>query len=332
MIRLMAAALVLAAAGCAQSDSPPPASVSGTVTSVTITAAPPRSTGYAQRMRAKVRVDDGDGLALTNGALWVKTDDGRVVRVNPSTNRVTGEVRVDTSTDPSTYCQGIAAVRGAVWACSATGSSTDVAEVDTSTLAVTRRARVDKVFDQLSMPSAAGKLWVLSDNGTQVTQLDEATAEMTATPLGTRCLQLAAAGDLLVATCATQSVVLLVEPRTGKVTGRTTLPEPRLAAVLGDEVWVDTAKGLTRLRKDLSVAATYPSLSAGLGGDLVAAAGAIWVRAGNGTITKIDATTGAPLERITPEVNLTPGSLLVTNDSIWTTSSDDGLLYRLGLR
>jgi hypothetical protein len=41
--------------------------------------------------------------------------------------------------------------------------------------------------------------------------------------------------------------------------------------------------------------------------------------------------TGAPLERITPEADLTPGSLLVTNDSIWTTSSDDGVLYRLTL-
>jgi len=331
VIRHVAVVLVLAGAGCAQTGAPPPSSPSAAVTPVTITAAPPRGTGYAERIQAKIRVDNGDGLAVVNGAVWVKTDDGRVVRVDPATNRVTGEARLDTSTDPSAYCLGITAVQGALWACSATGTSTDVVEVATSTLAVTRRARVDKVFDQLSIPSAGGTLWVLSDNGAQATRLDTSTVRMTTTPLSVRCLQLAASSDMLVATCATQSVVLLLDPRTGQVTGRAELPEPRLAAVLDGEVWVDTAKGLTRLRKDLSVAATYPSLSAGLGGDLVAAAGAIWLRTGKGVITKIDATTGAPLQRIAPEADLTPGSLLVTNDSIWTTSSDDGLLYRLTL-
>lgn len=127
---------------------------STTVTPVTITAAPPRTTGYAARIRAKIRVDNGDGLAVVNGAVWVKTDDGRVVRVDPAANRVSGEVRLDTSTTPRAYCQGVTAVRVALWACSATGTSTDVVEVDTSTMAVTRRARVDKVFDQLSVPSA----------------------------------------------------------------------------------------------------------------------------------------------------------------------------------
>ena len=76
---------------------------------------------------------------------------------------------------------------------------------------------------------------------------------------------------------------------------------------------------------------TYPTLNAGRGGDLVAAAGAIWLRSSNGTITRIDAHTGAPLEQITPEEDLTPGSLRVTSDSLWTTSSDDGLLDRLTL-
>lgn len=331
MLRLIGVALLLVSAACSSNAPTPDSASSAPSTSMTISDSAARTTGYSERVQARVRVDNGDGLAEVDGSIWVKTDDGRVVRVDPRTNRVTGQVPVDTSTDSSSYCQGIGVVEGALWACSANGQSTDVAEVDSATLKVKRRVPVDKVFDQLTLPAGADSLWILSDNGTKATRLSSTTGTATSSPLGTRCLQLAADAEMVVATCATQSVVLRLDPRTGQVTHRATLPEPRLAAVLDGDIWVDTAKGLTRLHDDLSVAAIYPSLSAGLGGDLVAASGAIWVRSGTGTITKIDPLSGAALEQITPDTHLTPGSLLVTNDSIWTTSGDDGLLYRLSL-
>ncbi|HYN29988.1 MAG TPA: hypothetical protein VES95_08975 [Dermatophilaceae bacterium] len=299
---------------------------------MTRTLSPAVTSRYAERIQAKIRVDEGDGLAAVAGAVWVKTDDGRVVRVDPGTNRVTGAVRTDTAVDPNHYCQGIGVVQGTVWACSAGDQATDVVEVDPDTVRVTRRVGADKVFDQLKLPVTAGSLWVLSANGTTARRIDAATGTVvTSRPLGARCPQVDAEDDSVVATCATESRLLRLDPGTAAVTARVDLPEPRSAALLDGEVWVDTAEGLTRLAANLRVSAVYPRLTAGLSGELVAAEGAIWLRAGNGTITKIDPASGRALERVIPDADLTAGSLLVAYGSLWTTSGDDGVLYRLAL-
>ena len=171
MLRLIGVALLLVSAACSSYAPTPDSPSSAPSTSMTISDFAARTTGYSERVQARVRVDNGDGLAEVDGSIWVKTDDGRVVRVDPRTNRVTGQVPVDTSTDSSSYCQGIGVVEGALWACSANGQSTDVAEVDSATLKVKRRVPVDKVFDQMTLPAGADSLWILSDNGTKATRL-----------------------------------------------------------------------------------------------------------------------------------------------------------------
>jgi streptogramin lyase len=261
--------------------------------------------------------------------VWVKTDDGRVVRVDQRDNRVTAEIRTDTAADASHYCQGIGVADGKVWACSAGDRSTDLVEIDPVSVRITTRAKVDKVFDQLRLATSRNGLWVLSANGTRVTRVDPRSGTWSSSALGLRCLQLGADESLLVATCATESTLLVLDPDTGAVLSRVPLPEPRQVAPFHGEIWVDTAKGIMRLRRDLSVAAIYPSLTAGVSGDLLVQAGAVWVRTATGTIFRIDPETGDVREQIVPDADLTPGSMLVAYGSIWTTSGDDGILYRL---
>jgi outer membrane protein assembly factor BamB len=189
---------------------------------------------------------------------------------------------------------------------------------------------VRKVFDQLALPSTSRGLWVLS--GSDVNLVDHATGRVTKYPLGVRCLQVAAAGDLVVATSSTENAVVALNAGNGSVIGRTTLPAPRLAAVRGSDVWVDTSDGLVRLSRELTVMAKYPNLSAGVGGDLVATPDAVWLRAGNGTITRLDPSTGQAVEQIAPDgQQITSGSMLIAYNSIWTTSGDEGTLTRLRL-
>jgi len=101
-----------------------------------------------------------------------------------------------------------------------------------------------------------------------VSLVDHETGRVTKYPLGVRGLQVAAAGDLVVATSATENAVIALDATSGSVIARTTLPTPRLAAVSGSDIWIDTGDGLVRMSRDLSVKAKYPSLGAGLGSEV----------------------------------------------------------------
>jgi streptogramin lyase len=298
---------------------------------VTTSAAPATTATYAERQQAVIHVTNGDNLVAAAGAVWVKTDDGRVVRIDPATNQVSGETKVDTTSDENQYCQGIGADRSSIWACATGDDGIGVAQLDPASRRIVRRVAVGKVFDQLALPFTSHGLWVLTANGASATVVDPATGRVTSYPLGARCLQLTVHGDRVVATCSTESKVIALDAASGAVVGDTTLLAPRLAAATGNDLWVDTSDGLTRLTRDLAVRTVYQDLSAGSGGDLIATADAVWLRTPEGTITKVDPASGKLVERLTPDQPLTSGSLLVAFGSIWTTSSDEGTLTRLRL-
>ena len=98
----------------------------------------------------------------------------------------------------------------------------------------------------------------------------------------------------------------------------------------GTDVWVDTGEGVQRLDSSLRTTAIYPDLVVGLDGDLaVDDTGAIWGRQKSAFLLRIDPNRNAVVERVAPPSSLSGGSLLITNDSIWTTASDDATLLRL---
>jgi DNA-binding beta-propeller fold protein YncE len=289
------------------------------------------SSTYGSRVEAVLDVADADGMVAAAGALWVKTDDGRVVRIDPATNAVTDEIPVDLVSDPDRYCQGIGTDGTSVWACATRDDGTGVAQIDPGTRRVVRVVPADKVFDQLAIPATSRGMWLLVADGTEVAVVDPASGQLVSHPLGTRCLQLAARSDRVVATCATADRVLVLDATTGAVTDRATLHAPRVAAPDGADIWVDQADGLTRLTATLRVRTVYHGLVAGAGGDVFAARGSVWVRASGGTISRIDGASGRLVERIAPEGPLSGGSLVVAFGSIWTTAGDEGRVIRLRL-
>lgn len=295
----------------------------------TIDAQPARTATFDQLQQAVVDIANPDGIVALAGSLWVKTDDGRAVRLDPATNRVTAQVRLDHVSDPRTYCQGIGSDGTRVWACAAEDRGTALAQIDAAGARVVRRVRLDKHFDQLALPATARGMWSLTGDGSVVRVVDPASGHSTAYPLGVACHQLAAAGNRVVATASAANLVVVLDAASGTVVGRVHLSGPRIAALLDGEVWVDTDDGLTRLGPDLHVRSRYPHVVAGLGGDVLAAVGSIWVRASDGPITRIDPATGQVVERITVARQLSGGSLYVAFGSIWTTANDEGVLIRL---
>lgn len=324
-LAIVAALVVLGAC------SPAPPESSAPSAPVTISAVPDAEVKYSTRRQAVIQVANGSSLVAAAGAVWVKTDDGRVVRIDPTSNRATTEIKLDTTSDPSRYCLGIGTDGASVWACATADDGTGVAQIDPNGRRIVRRVAVDKVFDQLVLPSTSRGIWVLTANGTAASVVEPATGRVTTYPLGKRCLQLTAHADRVVATCATAGTVIVLDAASGAVVGQSSLPAPAIATLADTELWVDAGDGLTRLTRELAVHTVYRGLGAGAGGDVAAGADSVWLRASDGTITRIDPASGRIVERITPEQPLSAGSLIIAFGSIWTTSSDDGTVIRLRL-
>ena len=157
-----------------------PAATTQVTTGVT---KPLATTPLARRQIGRITIDNADGLVAALGFIWVKTDDGRLVKVDPRTNRIVGQRKLDTATDSSRYCQGIGTDGKSVWACATTDTATDVVQVDPTSLAPVQRVRVNKVFDQLRLPFAGDKLWVLGADGSSLIGVDPATAAVTSRKL-----------------------------------------------------------------------------------------------------------------------------------------------------
>lgn len=329
---IVSGALVLGLVACGAPSTQDPHVSAGPPT-ITAETTPAESSAYADRQQAKFHPADGadgaDGMVAAAGALWVKTDLGHVLRIDPRTNRVTADVVVDKRTGQNFYCQGIGAVAGLVWACATRTAGVGVVSIDPVTARLSRPVPVGKVFDQLALPSTTRGIWVLTEEGTEVSVVDPASRRVASYPLGARCQQLAASGDRVVATSVVDNTVVVLDAGSGAVLRRLKVAVPRMAALVGDDIWVDSVDGLVRFSHGLSVRTVYPGMTAGQGGDLFAADGSVWLRGSQGTISRLDARTGKVLERIVPTAPISAGSLIVAYGSIWTTGSEEGWVIRL---
>jgi hypothetical protein len=275
-------------------------------------------------------ISDPDEIVALNSSVWVKTDGGRLVQIDPSKNEIVGELQLDPAPDPYRRCQGLGADDTSIWACSATEETFDVVRVDPATRTVVATVKVAKVLDQLRMPYLAKRIWVVSGNADQLVGID-VTTNQPGSPidLGAQCLHVAATADALVATCERTNQVLKVDPASGKITAQTTLEGPGAVAASADSVWVGTKTGLARLRAgDLSLAAMFgvPSPSTG---DLYATEEAVWVRLAGRFLYEIDPRSNTVARQITADPSLSGGSVAVTADSIWATTYDHHMIYRL---
>ena len=339
VLRTGATAAVLAfLAACASTDQPatsPDATATAgsapAASPVQVPAEPRARVALQRRLVARVEIDNPDALVEALGYLWVKTDDGQVVKVDPGTDRVAARRRIDTAQDPGTYCLGIGTDGRSVWACAARDTTTDVVQLDPRSLRPVRRVAAHKVFDQEHLPFVGGRLWVLGgDDGSRLVAVDPSTGVSTAYDLPTRCLQAAGSGTVLVVTCRNDDLVLRIDPDRGTVLATRKLPQPGFATVSGTQVWVDTIDGVQQLDAALRTEAVYAGLVLGLGGDLGAdPRGNICARQQEGFLYRIDPVLRQVTEQVVGPDALSGGSVLCGSDAIWATAADDAALFHL---
>jgi len=253
------------------------------------------------------------------GALWVKTDPGYLVRIDPATNRVTRMIKLDTVSNPTRFCLGLGTDGRSVWACATTDHGTDLAQIDPKTMRIVRQVPVGKIFTQLDLPATSRGVWSLTgDEGKTVSVVDPGSGRVRGYPIATACGQLAAQGEQVVATSEENDTMLVLDAASG-ATRQQRLSDPGVATLTGGDIWVDTTDGLTRLSPQLATRTVYSGLTATYDGDVTSGAGSVWLRDGDGNITRVDPGTGQLVERITPDKVLSGGSLLIAYGSVWTT-------------
>lgn len=294
---------------------------------------------FDERLLASFTIlKEPDEMDLVQGFIWTKTADGHVVQIDPATNMVIADIKVDTTSDPFHYCQGLGTDGENIWVCSAAGDADhrtiNVVRVDPESQRIVETIEAAKIFEQLDMPFFLDQIWVLSGSGDQLVGIDVATNQPSSTiDLGARCFQLALVDHALMASCALEDLVLRIDVEKKQVTARVALKRPGYIAGNQDGVWVAQAASIVRLDPaTLNPVVTFTNLPNMDTGDIFVTKEAVWVRHQSGFLYQIDPATNQIVEQITIDQDLAGGSVLVTSDSIWATAYDDNLLFRLSLR
>jgi DNA-binding beta-propeller fold protein YncE len=328
---LVMIALILAACTATSFPEPTPTLISVP----TILPTPSSIASFEERLLATIDIKYPDELAFVHGFIWVKTDDGHVIQVDPATNSVVGDIKVDTTSDPYHYCQGLGTDGENIWACSASGDedhrTIDVVRIDPSSQSVVETVKIGKIFDQFNMPFLLNHIWVLSGNGDKLVGIDITTNQPSpAIDLGARCFQVAVVSESLLVTCRLDNLVLRIDPEKMEVTERLTFTSPRNIAAMEKGIWLSQDNAVVRLDSEsLNPVITFPSLA---NADIFVTKEAVWVRLEHGFLYRIDPASNELMEQIKTDQSLSMGSILVTPDSIWTTAGDDDLLIRLSLK
>ena len=290
-----------------------------------------------ERLIATIDIKFPDELVFVQGFIWVKTDDGHLIQVDPATNSVVSDITVDTTTDyRAHFCQGLGTDGQDIWACSARGDADnkiiDVVRIDPSSQTIIATTEVGKIFDQFTMPFLLNHIWVLTDNGNKLVGIDITTDQPgSAIDLGARCFQVAAMGSSLLVTCKLDNLLLQVDPESMQVTERRTFSSPWNIAMTEDGIWVGQRNAVVRLDSEsLEPVTTFTSLPGDKG--LFSTREAVWVRLDDGFLYRIDPVTNRLVEQIISDQRFyNMGSVFVTPDDIWTTAGDDDMLLRLSL-
>jgi hypothetical protein len=275
---------------------------------------------------ARITLDSPDWLTIEAGDLWVKLDNGTIVRIDPGVGKVVTKVEAAGSGQFS-GCQGFGSSPGSIWSCSPWGP---LQRVDSASNRTESRLEIEMSASQGNLVVADEQVWFLAPDGTSLSSVNLATDEVGApVDLGHACSDLAADDPVVWAVCPWDNQVLAVDVTTGEVTRAIELDEPRHAAV-GADLWVGFAGGVAQLDlHDLSVVAVYDirpgsSSSITIGTDLV------WIRSDGGPfLVGIDPIAHEVSAVVTARDLPSGGNSVEIGGLIWATAFDDGSLVEL---
>lgn len=262
-----------------------------------------------------------DRMVAAFGTIWVKLDDGHVVRVDPETGKTVATYF--TGYDGVPACSGIGADDRQVWACA---GENRLVTIDPEADKASKPFKLSRLNDQARFVFADGQMWFVSAEATSLVGVDpDDHSAQTTIDLGTFCSDVATDGSRLWVVCPSEGKVLAVDPTAGAVTAEVELPGARDGSA-GDSLFVMFDAGVAQLDLDsLEVEAVY-DVAASNGG-LRATESSVWVRsAGADWLTRIDPMAGEVAEVIEAPDYPSGGDVLVIGDDVWATAFNDDVL------
>jgi hypothetical protein len=297
-------------------NSPSVATVSASPTTVEppATAAPP-----TEGLIAELDVLGGpDGLTADDQGVWVKLDNGSVVRIDPDVNAVGETVQVG-----GELCQGIGAGDGSIWAC----SGTDVARIDPAYRTLLSVLPVGKAFGQRELAVADGQLWILTGDGSQLEGfLTDTQQPWSRFALPVRGTDLAAGEAGLWVISNVDDAIVHVDLVTGRVLETIAVAAPVDVAV-DSEVWVAAAAETVRIDVATSTIGLRVAVGTGDEGAVALTPGEVWLRGADPMLTRVDRGSGQVVDSYRADVT-SGGDVVYAFGSIWTSAYDDAKVFR----
>lgn len=220
----------------------------------------------------------------------------------------------------------IATGEGFAWVVN-TGSDT-VARVDLATRTVTREIDVGRAPTGIAI--AGGSIWVANSGGRTVTRINADTARVVDTiDVGNGPAALTASDDAVWVAISRDSTIIRIDAASGTPGEPIPVAAGPLALVVDDRgLWVASADAaaVSRLDPRTGVTSAPPIPLPARPVAIAIAAGSLWVAAEDGTLTRIDATSG----RVTATVDVggTPSAITADDSAIWI-ADREGSVVRL---
>jgi virginiamycin B lyase len=272
-----------------------------------------------------------DWLEIGFGSVWVSNPGlGAVQRIDPATNTVIAEVKVNVP------CAAMAAGYGSLWVASRKDKS--IYRINASNNKVAATIPVTVADSEASIAAGHGGIWVLTDQKGVLSRINPETNEVVARISVKPYSYAAVTGrDAIWVTntgrprATENGSVQRVDPKTNAVVATITVHgQPRFLAVGEGAVWVlNQADGtVSRIDPESNeVVATIDVGVPGPGGDIAAGEGGVWVRASKVLLSVIDPKTNKVIKRFGPAQG--SGAVRAGDGKVWVSAHDVNKIWRL---
>ncbi len=275
-----------------------------------------------------------DFLEIGFGSVWVSNPGlDSVQRIDAKTNKLVAEVKVNKP------CAAMGAGFDSLWVASC--KDKNIVRIDAKTNMVSATIPIAIADSEASIAAAEGGVWVLTDKKGVLSRIDPETnkvvAQIEVKPNSFAAM--AGFGSIWITnTGALRSKengsVQRIDPKTNSVVATIPVrPQPRFLAVGEEAVWVlnQTDGTVSRIDpKTNEVAATIDAGVPGLGGDIAAGEGAVWVRASKVLLAVIDPKTNKVIRRYGPKAG--SGAVRAGDGAVWVSAHDVNKVWRLDPR
>jgi streptogramin lyase len=312
---------VTATSASAASDSSIVVSTATTTTSTTSTTSTTELPALPSAGGPPVELNSilAEWMAADDQGVWVKQGNGRLTSYDPITLEPTRQIDYDTGVQ---RCEGIGTGFGSVWSC----ADQAVVRFDASTGDELARVAANKTYTQGTIAAGFDRMWILLADGSTLAAVDpssNAVSETFELPVRGTDLNVGPNGLWVVSTV--DDAAVRVDPGTGAILVTVAILAP-LDVAIADSVWIGTPQETIAVDPETGELRFSVPQGLGAGGAITADDTSVWIRNPEAFLTRLDAQTGAVVDRVALDTAYT-GDVVLAHGLVWASAYHDDVLY-----